>query len=432
MAAGSSWGRLLRYPQQLIPIHNRFEPRLPPLSSMLPYGNGRSYGDVCLNAGGALLVTRGLNRFITFDPDSGVIDCEAGVLLSDLIGLVLPRGWFPAVAPGTAFVTVGGAIANDVHGKNHHRVGSFGHHVLEFELQRSDGCVLRCKPIENSALFRATVGGLGLTGLIRRARIQLRRVPGEWIRGTSLRFSSIDEFFQTARELDSKYEYTAAWIDCSASGRSFGRGIYICGNHVQYEAAPPRRRAVRFPFTPPVSLVNALSLRLFNQFYYCRPAAATADAIWHYQPFLFPLDRILEWNRLYGPRGFLQYQCAVPASGAESALQDMLRRIAKSGLGSFLAVLKTFGTTPSIGLMSFPRPGVTLALDFPNRGQRTLVLLEALDEIVRAAGGAVYPAKDARMSPLSFQRYYPGATQFREYMDPHFSSSFWRRVSPDK
>ena len=425
---GTSWGRWPRHAHRLLPLANRFD-ALPNMAPMLPYGNGRSYGDVCQNDGGTLLLTRGLDRFIAFDPATGVLDCEAGVLLSEIIDLVLPRGWFPTITPGTRFVTVGGAIANDVHGKNHHRAASFGNHVIEFELLRSDGQVLRCSPTENRDWFVATIGGLGLTGLIRRVRLQCKRVPGPWIRGDSQRFGNLDEFYAITRESDGDYEYTVAWIDCTASGAKLGRGIFTRGNHAPARAVASGGRALRMPLTPPLSLVNRPSLSAFNTLYFNRAAARADGALWHYRPFFYPLDGILEWNRLYGPRGFYQYQCAVPEAGAIDALNEMLRRIGRSGLGSFLVVLKTFGRIPSLGMMSFPRPGATLALDFPNRGEKTLALLEALDEITRSVGGAVYPAKDARMSAASFQQYFPAWQAFGRYVDPQFSSSFWRRVT---
>jgi FAD/FMN-containing dehydrogenase len=428
MTTGVSWGRWPRHEQRIIPLVNRFDP-LPDNDSMLVFGNGRSYGDVCLNAGGTLLAARGLDRFISFDATSGVLECEAGVLLSEIISLTLPHGWFPPVTPGTAMVTVGGAIANDVHGKNHHRAGSFGHHLLSFELRRSSGEILRCAPDQRADWFAATIGGLGLTGMISTARLQMRRVPGEWIAGDSQRFGNLEEFFELAAQSDAAYEYTVAWLDCAASGRKLGRGVFMRGNHVQHDARPPRGHSLRFPLTPPISPVTGLSVRLFNELYFHRPAAQHAHAIWHYQPFLFPLDRLLDWNRLYGPRGFFQYQCVLPGAAATAALPEMLQLIARSRQGSFLVVLKQFGEQPSRGLLSFPRPGVTLALDFPNRGEPTLQLLESLDAITRAAGGAVYPAKDARMSAQSFQQYFPAWTKLEDYIDPMFSSSFWRRVT---
>jgi FAD/FMN-containing dehydrogenase len=437
MAEGMSWGRWPRHEQRIVPLKSRFEP-VPDLPPVLPYGNGRSYGDVCLNAGGTLLATRALDRLIAFDPASGVLECEAGVLLSEIIALLLPRGWFPAVSPGTAFVTVGGAIANDVHGKNHHRVGSFGHHVLGFELLRSDGTVRQCSADNHPDWFRATLGGLGLTGLIRKASLRLRPVASPWIEGDSQRFQSLADFFALTAASDRDYEYTVAWLDCAAGARHRGRGVFMRGNHAPARASnggaatlatSRRSSSLRVPMTPPISPFCSASVRLFNSFYFHRRAAQQPHMSWHYQDFHFPLDRILEWNRLYGPRGFFQYQCALPDAAAKPALSEMLELIGRARAGSCLSVLKKFGAMPSLGLMSFARPGVTLALDFPNDGARTLQLLESLDAITREAGGAVYPAKDARMSASSFRRYFPAWEQFQRYIDPKFSSSFWRRVT---
>jgi len=396
---------------------------------MLAYGNGRSYGDVCQNGGGWLLRTRAQDRFIAFDPRAGTIECEAGVLLSEIIDMVLPQGWFPAVTPGTAFITVGGAIANDVHGKNHHFAACFSRHVIEFELCRSDGTRMTCSPRQNPSWFAATVGGLGLTGLITRAKLQLRRVRGPWMRGDSRRFGTLREFFSLSQESDRDFEYTVAWIDCAAAGATLGRGVFMRANHAADARREPATRALRVPFTPPLSLVNGLSLRLLNRLYYHRGAAAQQNALWHYRPYLYPLDSVFEWNRIYGPRGFFQYQCVVPERDAEPVLREMLGRISKSGLGSFLAVLKNFGKAESLGLLSFARPGTTLALDFANAGLGTLHLLESLDELTRQAKGAVYPAKDARMSAASFQQFFPAWRNFAEFVDPKFSSSFWRRVT---
>lgn len=426
--AGKSWGRWPNYSHRISPVTHRFG-SLSSDAPMLPFGNGRSYGDVCLNKDGLLLTTQGLDRFISFDPATGQLECEAGILLNDIINLTLPQGWFLPVTPGTCFVSIGGAIANDVHGKNHHRAGSFCNHVMQFELLRSDGEVLNCAPQENAEWFCATAGGLGLTGLIRRVRLQLRRVPGAWIRGDSQRFSSLCDFLDLARDSDSDFEYTVAWLDCAATATKVGRGVFMRGNHAPSDQTPHPKASWRFPATPPISLVNGLSLAVFNKLYFHRPAAEQRDALWHFRPFFYPLDGILEWNRMYGSRGFFQYQCVVPEASAIDSLQEMLTLIGNSGLGSFLVVLKLFGTVPSLGMLSFPRPGVTLALDFPNRGQQTLDLLESLDVITRGVNGAVYPAKDARMSPDSFRQYFPNWIQFQRFVDPRFSSSFWRRVT---
>ncbi|MDG4554654.1 MAG: FAD-binding oxidoreductase [Candidatus Competibacter sp.] len=433
--APGSWGRYPpSKPRQV--LHCR-DPRtliLPaePLSC-LPFGNGRSYGDVCLNDGGALLCTRKLDRFIAFDPVMGSLRAEAGVLLSEILALVVPQGWFLPVTPGTRFVTLGGAVANDVHGKNHHVAGSFGGHVRAFELLRSDGEHRLCTPTHHADWFRATVGGLGLTGLIAWVEIQLQRIANPWIVAENRRFANLDEFLALNDDYEARYPYIVSWIDCAAQGRALGRGIYMAGMHAPpglMKSPPAEPRALTVPFAPPVSLINNLSVRGFNRLYYRLPRPARG--LTPYQPFFHPLDKLLEWNRLYGRRGFFQYQCVIPPADAREALREILARVAASGQGSMLAVLKRFGDKTSGGLLSFPRPGVTLALDFPNRGRETLDLLERLDEVTRQADGAVYPAKDARMSGDSFRQYYPRWEAFSRHIDPRFSSSFWRRVMADR
>ncbi|HEY1588109.1 MAG TPA: FAD-binding oxidoreductase [Rhodanobacter sp.] len=430
-AGGHSWGRYPRVNQTVVDLADRHR-QLPAVDgSLLPYGNGRSYGDSCLNAGNTVLRTRGLDHFIAFDTASGVLECEAGLLLSQILDLVVPQGWFVPVTPGTRFVTIGGAIANDVHGKNHHRAGNFGRHVLELELLRSDGNRRICSRNENPEWFAATIGGLGLTGLITRARIQLRRIAGPWMSTEVHRFDNLAGFFRLSEQSDRDYEYTVAWIDCVARGKALGRGLFTRANHAP--AHPDRRPTapasrLRMPFTPPLSLVNQLTLRSFNALYYNRQRRPVVHATTHYEPHFYPLDGIGEWNRIYGPRGFMQYQCVVPPVDADRRIAQLLEVIAASGSGSFLAVLKQFGNLASPGMLSFPRPGTTLALDFPNQGTRTLTLLDRLDDVVAAAGGAVYPAKDARMSGAHFRQYFPVWESFRPFVDPHFSSSFWRRV----
>ncbi len=409
-----------------MPLHWR-DAALPDASgTLLAYGNGRSYGDSCLNDGGTLLHTRGLNRFISFDPVAGVLRCEAGVLFSEILDFAVPRGWFLPVLPGTRYVTVGGAIANDVHGKNHHRAGTFGEHIACFELLRSDGSRVICSREANAGLFTATIGGLGLTGVITWAEFALKRVPGAQMATDTRRFGGLAEFFALSAQSEADHEYTVAWIDCSASGRSFGRGLFFRANHVTTNRTIPPPRRLRMPFTPPLSLINRASLRAFNGAYF--HGSRQGHATCHYEPYFFPLDAIADWNRIYGPRGFLQYQCVVAPAHAESAIAELLQRIAASGTGSFLAVLKVFSDRPAAGILSFPRAGTTLALDFPNRGAPTLALLEQLDDIVVAAGGAVYPAKDARLKGSRFRRYFPQWEQLLPHVDPRFSSGFWRRV----
>jgi FAD/FMN-containing dehydrogenase len=427
-----SWGRYPKANQRLLKVDDRHA-ALPWLQGhALPRGNGRSYGDSCLNDGGRLLLTRGLDRFLAFDPASGLIECEAGVLLSEILDLVVPQGWFLPVSPGTKFVTVGGAIANDVHGKNHHKVGTFGHHLEGFELLRSDGTRLWCTPTEHAKWFATTVGGLGLTGLITHARLRLRRIAGPWMAVENMRFRHLAEFFALSSASEGDHEYTVAWIDCAARGKALGRGIFSRANHAAPQPgrrppAPGPRWSV--PFTPPLSLINSVSLRVFNAAYFHKQRDKNMRAVGHYDTFFYPLDSIGNWNRIYGPRGFLQYQCVVPPADAEKTIGKLLALISEAGTGSFLAVLKQFGSRPSLGTLSFPRPGTTLALDFPNAGRATFTLLDRLDDVVSSAGGAVYPAKDARMSGEHFKKYFPQWEAFSRFIDPALSSSFWRRVT---
>jgi len=432
-----SWGR---YPNADHEVH-RLRERIDDVASLpkgkqwLPFGNGRSYGDSCLNDGGLLLDTRGLDRFIAFDHEAGILRCEAGVLLSEILDLIVPQGWFLPVTPGTQFVTVGGAIANDVHGKNHHRAGTFGCHVNCFELLRSDSSHRVCSADTDPELYRATIGGLGLTGLIEWAEIRLRPIQNAFISTETIRFEHLDKFWQLAAESDREFEYTVAWIDCLSGGSGLGRGLMMRGNHSQTAADRESDKAgqpLNIPFELPFSLVNRVTLRGFNTLYYRKQLNSRVESTTHFRPFFYPLDSVGNWNRVYGKRGFLQYQCVVPMGSASAAIADMLTRIARSGQGSFLAVLKVFGDIRSPGMLSFPRPGATLALDFPFLGEKTLKLLDCLDAITIEAGGAVYPAKDARMSPPMFRQAFPAWRDFGQYIDPQFSSSFWRRVTGER
>jgi len=430
-----SWGRYPRVAQKATEITWRHEQL--PLSNfkssttMLPFGNGRSYGDSCMNSEGLLVDARPLNRFINFDERSGLLDCEAGTLLSEILELVVPKGWFLPVTPGTQYVTVGGAIANDVHGKNHHCAGTFGCHIKSFELLRSDGSRINCSPWENKEFFSATISGLGLTGLITQAQIQLKPVSNSYIEQEIIRYQNLDEFFQITEDSDQDYEYTVAWIDCLATGNKLGRGLFTRGNHAP-ESYPEQMKykngKLAVPFEPPISLINGLSLKAFNHFYYHKKINHRMKTFIHYQPFMYPLDSISNWNRLYGPKGFLQYQCVVSTENGRQSIHEILNRIARAGIGSFLAVLKEFGSKESPGMMSFPRPGITLALDFPIKGKKVFTLLDELDTIVADSNGAVYPAKDARMSGEHFRSFYPEWKNFKKYIDPYFSSNFWRRV----
>jgi len=433
----TSWGRVERHEHACLGLSSRHQPLPQPQGSLLTYGNGRSYGDSNLNVGGTLLQGRHLDRFIHFDPATGLLRCEAGVLLDEIIRLVLPQGWFPPVTPGTQFVTVGGAIANDVHGKNHHVAGSFGNHVTGFEVLRSDGARLWCSPDDNPGLFAATIGGLGLTGLITWAEMRLKRVANPWMDSETVRFRNLGEFFELSQASERDFEYTVSWIDCAFTGKRLGRGLFNRANHapaVMDTSALPKGAVLespgtlKVPLTPPVSLINNLSLKAFNTLYFHRQRGDAVRGLQHYRPFFYPLDALLEWNRIYGPRGFYQYQCVIPPAKAHAATARLLETIAASGMGSFLAVLKQFGEPPSRGLLSFPCPGTTLALDFPNQGPGLHKLFEALDRIVLEAGGRLYVAKDGRMPGNVFRAGYPRLPEFLPHVDPRFSSSWWRRV----
>jgi FAD/FMN-containing dehydrogenase len=402
----------------------------------LAVGSNRSYGDVALNPEGLLIDCRGLDRFVAFDRTNGLLECEAGVTLADILAVICqpePDGaaWFLPVSPGTRFVTLGGAVANDVHGKNHHRFGTIGRHIAWIELARSDGRRVRCSPGAEAGLFEATIGGLGLTGVILRVGLRLRRVSGTALETEDIRFGNLNEFFGLSDSSDPEWEYTAAWIDCLARGTRLGRGIFSRARHKPGHAVDPPLTHPRFsiPLTPPVPLIRNGSVRSFNALYWRKLGRGGRRlSTGSYAPVFYPLDAIGEWNRLYGPRGLLQFQCAVPRGHAPEVIADLLRTIATSGEGSMLAVLKMFGDLPSPGLLSFPLPGATLALDFANRGETTSRLLETLERITVEAGGRIYPAKDSVMSAESFRRGYPRLAKFRAFVDPGLSSAFARRI----
>ncbi|WP_367718643.1 FAD-binding oxidoreductase [Nitratireductor sp. GISD-1A_MAKvit] len=400
-------------------------------SSMLPFGNGRSYGDTCLNDEGVLIDMRSMNRVLAFDPESGLLTAEAGLMLSDLIAHVGPKGWFPAVVPGTRFVTLGGAIANDVHGKNHHRRGTFGCHVVSFTLLRSDGETRRCSEEENAELFRATIGGMGLTGMILEATVRLMKVASvdvnEQVRG----FSGLDEYFDLAEDADAENEYAVAWLDQLASGAGAGRGFLLTANHAEdgpVYVAPTRRR-LTVPFRPPVNLLNRWSLTLFNRAFAWSKARTQGVRRSSFESYFFPLDAVGHWNRLYGPRGLLQHQCVVPFEAARETIPAMLAAAREAGQASFLTVLKRFGDVASPGILSFPRPGYTLTLDFSNSGAATHGLFERLDRMTVEAGGAVNPYKDARMGAALFEASFPCWRDLEAKRDPAFLSDFWRRTA---
>jgi FAD/FMN-containing dehydrogenase len=426
-----SWGRYPTLDAKLVPLNwtTDFPLRNPPSTPQLPVGAGRSYGDVCLLENGTLLQTRGIDRLLAFDPATGVLRCEAGATLAEILDFAVPRGFFLPVTPGTKYVTVGGAIANDIHGKNHHLAGSFGCHVLRFELIRSNGSRFLCSPTENQEWFAATVGGMGLTGLIAWAEIRLRPIVSRKIDYQGDKFVGIDEFLALSQSATA--EYTVAWIDCVSTGKNFARGIFMQGNHVA-EPGPLEKSKepwLTFPVDLPELALNRFTMSAFNTAYYHKQIPKQKRAKVDYEPFFYPLDSVLHWNRMYGKNGLVQFQNVLPhASGREGMLQ-ILKAITRSGLASFLAVIKFFGEVPSAGMMSFPMPGIMLALDFPIRPEVSFDLLERLAEITLEHGGRMYSAKDARMTAEQFQAFYPQWQDFSRYIDPSFDSAFWQRVT---
>ncbi|MCB1051340.1 MAG: FAD-binding oxidoreductase [Acidobacteria bacterium] len=423
----NSWGRYPAPPQTV------FCPAIPtsPLKlegPFLPRGLGRSYGDSCLSPGTLVDIT-GWKCFLDWDPETGVVRVESGVSLQQIIDVLGPRGWLPSVLPGTSQVTVGGAIANDIHGKNHHRAGTFGCHVLQFEILHSDGRRSLCSPEKNPDLFAATIGGLGLTGTITWADIQLRRISGPLLDCETLKFKDLSAFFNLCDQSDRDFEYTVAWLDTAGRGQQLGRGHFIRANHSPASKQWPKiGPALQVPFQWPNWTLNRFSMSVFNWCYYHRQISRAKSSQPHLNAFFFPLDRVGNWNLIYGSRGFVQYQCVTPNP---QTIEKILLSAGAKGKISFLSVLKRFGSRQSPGLLSFPKPGYTLAMDFPVT-RDLFPLLESWDEWVMADEGRIYPAKDARMSPSTFNRQFPELAAFGRWVDPQIRSYLWQRLMEEK
>ena len=386
--------------------------------TLIARGNGRAYGDAALNPELTLSMLA-MNRLQAFDPDTGRLTCQAGVLLSDVLATFVPRGWFPPVVPGTRLVTVGGMIAADVHGKNHHRDGSFGAHVESLTLAMADGETRRCSRSENADLFRATLGGMGLTGIILSATFRLQRVDSAFLLAETVATRDLDDTL-AAFEASGDRPYGVAWIDGLGRGARLGRSLVSHGAWLTRKSlparlaanplppAPPARLAV--PVDAPAALLNRTSIRLFNALRYRRGRMSGGERPVHYGPFFFSLDGIAAWNRLYGKRGFVQYQCALPRAESARGLAALLECVAESGQGPSLTVLKRFGPAGD-GMMSFPLEGHTLAMDFPMRPDAP-ALLRRLDDVTHAHGGRVYLAKDACSAPERVRQGYPRREEF--------------------
>ena len=411
-----------------------------PAPSLIARGLGRAYGDAALNRDAGVVLGERLDRLLAFDPATGVLACEAGVSLATLLDRFLPRGFFLPVTPGTKFISVGGAIASDVHGKNHHADGSIGRWVRSLRLLTASGEIVRCARDENAELFWATLGGMGLTGIVVEASLQLKPVPTPYVSVDYERLPNLDALLERMSEVDRHRTYAVAWVDGLARGRRLGRGVLMLGDHARPEELPPALRAraprrpptVSLPVRLPDATLNPLTVRVFNELFHRvhRERHAVTDC----DRYFYPLDRVHHWNRAYGRRGVLQYQALVPLE-ARAGLVEMLELLSASGLPSFLVVLKRLGEA-SGGLLSFPRPGFTLSLDLPDTGERLRAVLARLDAIVLRSGGTVYLSKDARLPAEHLPAMYPGLARFRAVRarwDPNrrFSSSLARRLRID-
>lgn len=432
--APGSWGRRPAAPPARVvrpAWRDEIEPTTWPAPA-LAHGLGRSYGDSCLNDGGTLVVTTALDRVVHLDRERGIVRAEAGLSLDALLALTMPHGLVPPVCPGTKFVTLGGAVANDVHGKNHHVDGTLGRHVTALGLVRSDQGPLTCAPDERPRLFGATIGGLGLTGVIAWVELRLRRIPSAGVVEERVRLPTLDAFFEVDAA-SSSWPFTVAWLDLlGADGE--GRGVYHRGAWAEAGEGPPldvpARPTRRVPVTLAARLLRPAAVRSFNALRYRSVRGDRDRRVVHWDPFFFPLDGVHGWNRLYGRGGLVQHQSVVGGDdGGSGGVRALVHALRGSGEPVYLAVLKRFGDLPSPGWLSFPAPGLTLAVDLPFRGRATLDLLDRLDGIVADHGGRSYPAKDGRMSPASFRRYYPDWEELERMRDPALSSSFWRRVT---
>ena len=406
---------------------------------VLARGLGRSYGDAAQNGGGVVVDMTARNRVLSVDADTALVSVEAGTSLDQLMRLLLPLGLFVPVSPGTRQVTVGGAIAADIHGKNHHVDGSFGQHVVAMDLLVADGTIRELTP--ESELFWATVGGMGLTGLVLRATLRMKKVESAYCLVDTERCADLDDLLRRMAEGDHRYTYSVAWIDCLAHDSSLGRSVLTRGWPATREQLPPKLRDQALDFRPkrlavapavfPSGLLNRASVAAFNEAWYRKAPVERRGEVQSIAAFFHPLDGVGEWNRIYGPKGFLQYQFVVPF-GAEDTLRRCIQMLSDTGQASFLAVLKRFGES-SGGHLSFPAPGWTLALDIPIGAAALGGLLDRLDEEVIAAGGREYLAKDSRLPASAMARMYPRLDEWRDVRraaDPDgvFTSDLARRL----
>jgi decaprenylphospho-beta-D-ribofuranose 2-oxidase len=411
LAILSGWGRVRRSPSvtlrpaDLQDALSAFADPIGRAHGLIVHAGGRAYGDCALNEQGSAVLTAPLNRILAFDPASGRIEVEPGVTFRQLAAEFLPQGYLVPVSPGTGFATIGGAVANDVHGKNHEQSGSFCHHVEALDLLTPSGRVHTIGPTAEAPLFAATCGGLGLTGIITRVAFRLKPVPGPAVHRRIRRVDDLDAFLAAMQE-EAAATYSVGWIDGTARGRNLGRGILETAEPAALDLPKPAARTLRIPFNFPDFALNPLTIRAFNELYFRRAPSTPATSPVRYEKFLYPLDALRDWNRIYGLRGFHQFQNVVPFDTGPAALRDLLEVIAASRRASFLAVLKRLGTARGYGPLSFPIPGYTLALDFP-AGPGIEALYENLVAITLKHGGRVYLAKDALLTAAAFREMYP-------------------------
>jgi len=401
----------------------------------IPRGNGRCYGDASLAP--VTLNTTKFDKILSFDIPNGIFECQSGITLDRVLEVIVPKGWFLPVTPGTKFITIGGAVASDVHGKNHHVDGCFSHHVEEMDLLLADGRLVTCSPREETDLFEATCGGMGLTGLITRIRFRLKKIETSYIRQRQVKAANLEEILRLFDEYK-EYTYSVAWIDCLKKGKGFGRSILILGEHAslsdlndRQKQAPlqlPKKKQINFPFNLPSWILNSFTVKAFNFLYYGKNLKQQIDNVVNYEPFFYPLDAILHWNRGYGKKGFIQYQFVVPLESRQGLI-EIMKKISEKGLGSFLAVLKVFG--PQESLIGFPMEGYTLALDFPVR-KGLFDFLDELDKVVLQYGGRLYMSKDARMKPGILQGSYQHLPQFLSIIEKYDPQGKIRSVQSDR
>lgn len=408
-------------------------------NSVIPRGLGRSYGDASLNEKGVVTETLLMNRFIAFDEETGILRCEAGVTYKDLLDTFVIRGWFPAVTPGTKYVTMGGAIASDVHGKNHHKVGSFSSYVISFKILISSGEILDCSRTEHSDLFWATVGGMGLTGFILECVIQLKKITSPYIFNKAIKLGNLDALFDKIEEFSDDYHYSVAWIDVVAKGSSYGRGILLLGNYAEMEELPEKlkkrsllkyiEKKISVPFEIPFNALNKTTVSLFNSGIYM--TARNTEDYQHYDKYFYPLDFVLDWNHIYSKNGLIQYQLNVPLEKGKEAIDKVLKKVVSYGGGSFLAVIKKMGDQE--GILSFPFKGYTLSMDFPVK-KGTIEMCGELDKIVMEYGGRTYLTKDSILDEKTFKQMYSGLwekwmeTKMKYDPDNKFTSNLGRRI----